>query len=133
MNSYVPHRPKTYLRIEKDLQTRYLEEQYKKVVSNPDFYFDRKKITNFDLINNKRRGDDLEHDRHYYETMYKKRVEDELCDRYHSGREDVRLDKELQAHQLKTDLMEQPKQKGVYLSSMQKRNKCTESCKTLPF
>ena len=142
-NSYEPHRPKTYLHDEKDLHTRHLEERYNKIVSSPDFYFERMKITNFDLINHECRGDDLEHDRHYYETIYKKRVDDELFDsihRYHfvsaacrSGREDVHLDKELQAHHLRTDLKEQLKQNGIYLSAMQKRKKCTVNCKTLPF
>ena len=142
-NSYVPHRPKTYLHNEKYLHARHLEEKYNKIVSNPDFYFEQMKITNFDLINHEYRGDYLEHDRHYYETIFKKRVDDELFDsihRYHfvsatcrSGREDVRLDKELSAHHVKTDLREQLKQKCVYLSSRQKRKKCTDGCKTLAF
>ena len=52
-------------------------------MSNPDFYFERMKIKNFDLINNECRGVDLEHNRHYYKTIYKKRVDDELFDGIH--------------------------------------------------
>ena len=68
--------------------------------------------------------------------------DDELANsihRYHfvsaaqrSEREDVRLEKDLQLDHFKTtDLKEQLKQKGVYLSYMQQRKKNTDHCKSL--
>ena len=116
-NSYIAYRPRLYLQDEKDLQTRFLESHYNRIVSDPKHYFERVKITNFDLINHDCRGDELEHDRRYYETLFNRKIDDELINRLHtdlfvsaaerSEREDVRF--------------------------MQKRKKCTDHCKTLPF
>ena len=71
-NNNIAYRPRLYLPDEKDMQTHSLESYYNKVVSDPDDYFARVKFTNFDLINHDCRGDDLEHDREYYEILFKK-------------------------------------------------------------
>ena len=128
----------------KDLHIRFLEEKYNKIISDPDDYFAKVKFINFDLINNHRRRDKLKHGREYYETLFKKNIDSEVVNSLHkdpfvsaaqrSERQDVRLEKDLQqAHFQATDLKERLKQKGVYLSSMQKRKKATDDCKTLPF
>ena len=57
---------------EKDLQTRFYECHYNNIVSDPEAYFEKGKIINFDLINHECRGDKLEHDRRYYKTLQKK-------------------------------------------------------------
>ena len=143
-NSYIPYRPRLYLHDEKDLQTRFLQSHYNKIFSDPDFYFERVKITNFALINHECTGGDLEYDRPYYETLFKRKIDDDLINRLHrdlfvsaarrSECEDVRLEKDLQSDHFKaTNLKEWLKQKGIYLSSMQKRKKCTDHCKFVPF
>ena len=143
-NNYVPHRPRLYTHDKKDIHIRFLEEKYNKVVSDPDDYFAMVNFTNFDLINHECRGDELGHDRQYYETLFKKNIDSELLNKLHSDlfvsaaqrceRQDVRLEKVLQLDHFKTtDLKEQLKQKGIYLSSMQRRKKTTDGFKTLPF
>ena len=102
------------------------------------------KIINFDLINHECRGDKLEHDRRYYETLQKKEIDEELVNsvhKYHfasaakrSELSEVHLEKDLQLDHLRViDLKEQLKQKGIHLSNMQKRKKYTNHCKSLPF
>ena len=143
-NNYIPYRPRLYRHDKKDLSVRFLEEKYNRIISDPDDYFANVKFINFDLINNQCRGDALKHDREYYETLFKKNVDSELVNSLHkdhfvtaaqrSERQDVRLENDLQqAHFEATNLKEWLKQKGVYLSSMQKRKKATDDCKTLPF
>ena len=57
---------------------RFYESQYNKILSDPDFYFENVKITNFDLIHHECKSNDLENDRQYYETLHKKKVDDEI-------------------------------------------------------
>ena len=142
-NSYVPHRAKTYVHDEKDLLTHFYNTEYNRILFDPEHYFENVKITNFDLMHNECRGDDLKHDRQYYETLFKKRVCDEIHDVWtyrfvlaakRSKGDDVRLEKGLQLDHLKTvSSKERLKQKGICLSSMQKRKKCTDCCTSLPF
>ena len=143
-NNYVPYRPRLYTHDKKDIHIRFLEEKYIKVVSDQDDYFARVKFTNFDLINHDSRGDELEHDRQYYETLFKKDIDSELVKKLYkdlfpsaaqrSERQDVCLEKDLQQDHFKaTNLKEQLKQKGIYLSSMQKHKKTIDCCKTLLF
>ena len=74
----------------------------------------------------------------------KKTVNEEFSNQLHknlfvsaahrSEREDARLERELYLDHLKAvDQKDQLKQKGIYLSSMQKRKKCMDQCKSLPF
>ena len=73
-NSYVPIRPKFYNKHNKsNLDTQLQQETYNKIISNPDEYFEKTTITNFDLIHNHCRGDKLTHNRKYYENLFKKR------------------------------------------------------------
>ena len=69
-NRYVPTRPKLYDHDEMDLHTRFLISNYNSVISDPDSYFEKVKIINFDIINNVCRGDKLEHSVEYYETLF---------------------------------------------------------------
>ena len=78
-NSYVPTRPKFYNKDNKgNLDTRLQQETYNEIISNPDKYFEKTTITNFDLIHHHCRGDKLIHDRKYYETLFKKKVDFEF-------------------------------------------------------
>ena len=75
-NSCLLTRPKFYNKHEKvDLDTRLQQETYNEIISNPDEYFEKTTITNFDLIHHHCRGDELTHDRKYYKTLFKKKID----------------------------------------------------------
>ena len=69
INNYILYRPRLYTNDEKDLNVRFLEEKYNRIISDLDNYFTKVKLINFDLVNNECRRDELEHDRQYYETL----------------------------------------------------------------
>ena len=76
-NSCVLTRSKFYNKHEKvDLDTRLQQET--EIISDPDEYFEKTTITNFDLIHHHCRGDKLIHDRKYYETLFKKKLDFEF-------------------------------------------------------
>ena len=144
-NSYVPTRPKFYNEHGKgDLHTWLQQETYNQIISNSYKYFEKATITNFDLIHHQCRGDKLTHDRKYYETLFKKKVDLEFNNQLHKDiffspaqrceRKDVYFEKDLQKdHFNRTFVKEQLKKKGIFLSSMEKRKKCTDECKSLSF
>ena len=81
-NSCVLTRSKFYNKHEKvDLDTRLQQET--EIISDPDEYFEKTTITNFDLIHHHCRGDKLIHDRKYYETLFKKKVDFEFNNQLH--------------------------------------------------
>ena len=144
-NSFVPTRSKFYNKHNKgDLHTWLQQETYNKLIFNPDEYFEKVTITNFDLIHHHCTGDRLTHDRKYYETLFKKEVDFEFNNQLHKDvflssaqrceRKDVYFEKDLQKdHFNQTFVKEELKKKRIFLSSMQKRKKCTDECKSLSF
>ena len=106
INNYILYRPRLYTNNEKDLNVRFLEEKYNRIISDLDNYFTKVKLINFDLVNNECRRDELEHDRQYYETLLKKNIDSELLNKLHrdlfvtaaqrSERQDIHLEKDLQ-------------------------------------
>ena len=106
INNYILYRPRLYTNDEKDLNVRFLEEKYNRIISDLDNYFTKVKLINFDLVNNECRRDELEHDRQYYETLLKKNIDSELLNKLHrhlfvtaaqrSERQDIHLEKDLQ-------------------------------------
>ena len=75
-NSYIPTRSKFYNKHDKgNLDTRLQQETYNKIISNPNKYFEKTTITNFDLMHHHCRGDELTHDRKYYKTLFKKKID----------------------------------------------------------
>ena len=129
-NSYVPTRPKFYNKHNKgNLHTRLQQETYNEIIFNSDEYFEKVSITNFDLIHHHCRGDTLTHNRKYYETLFKKKVDSEFNNQLHKDvflssaqrceRKDVYFEKDLQKdHFNRTFVKEQLKKKGIFLSSM---------------
>ena len=53
-----------------DLDSRLQLMTFNEIISDQDNFFEKAHITNFDLIHNEYRGDDLKHDRQYYETLF---------------------------------------------------------------
>ena len=144
-NSYVRTRAKFYNKHDKgDLDTRFQQADYDEIISNSDEYFEKLTITNFDLIHQQCRGDKPLHDRKYYETLFKNKVEHELNNQLHRDvflssalrckRKDFYFEKGLQKDHFNQSLVkEELKKNGIFLSSMQKRKKCTDECKSLSF
>ena len=106
-NSYVLARPKFYKKHHKgNLGTLLQQETYNEIISNPDEYFEKTTITNFDLMHHHYRGDKLTHDRKYYEMLFKKKVDFEFNNQLHKDvflssaqrceRKDVYFKKDLQ-------------------------------------
>ena len=138
-NSCLLTRPKFYNKHEKvDLDTRLQQETYNEIISNSDEYFEKTTITNFDLIHHHCRGDKLIHDRKYYETLFKKKLDFEFNNQLRKDvfllqLKDVYFEKDLQKDHFNRTLVKEQLKKGIFLSSMQKRKKCTDECKSLSF
>ena len=107
-----------------DLHTHFLMSNYNSIISDPDDYFEKVKFINFDIINNICREDELEHTVEYYETLFLKKVDEELSDELHknlfvsaahrSERENFCLERELYLdHPKAVDRKEQLKQKDI--------------------
>ena len=96
-----------------DINGRFLEDRYNKVIFDPGDNFAGVKFVNFDIINHECRGDELKHDRDYYETLFKKNVEAEIVNILHRDsfvsaaqrceRRDARLEKNLLSDHFKNN------------------------------
>ena len=138
-NSYIPTKPKWYNEQDKgDLDTRLQQADYGEIISNTDKYFEKVNIINFDLLHHRCRGDIL------FKLYLKKRSTLNLIINYKKmvffssaqrcECEDVYFEKDSQKdHFNRTFVKEELKKKGIFLSSMQKRRKCTDECKSLSF
>ena len=143
-NSYIPTRPKLLNEHDKfDLDARLQQMTFNEIIQNPDNHFENVFITNFDLINNQCRGDKLTHDRKFYETLFKEKLNSEINDieqkdrfvsaAINSERKDVYIEKEIYEEQFSRKLFREKLNKnGVFLSNM-RRKKCTDDCKSLSF
>ena len=79
MNNYVPTKPKFYNENGKvDLDSQLQQMTFNEIIFDPNNFFEKVHITNFDLIHNECRGDELKHDRQYYETLFKKKIDSEF-------------------------------------------------------
>ena len=67
VNSYVPTK---VTETNKDLHLKLKEMTYNDIVKDFDYHFENCYITNFDLINNECRGDELNFSRKFYETIF---------------------------------------------------------------
>ena len=105
---------------------------FDRILGDPDYHFRYSYITNFDLIHNECRGDELFHDRSYYETIFKKNIDDEINTidaKYHfissaikCERKDVNIEKTIfKQHFNRENLEKELEKKSVFLSSMKKR------------
>ena len=71
MNNYVPTKPKFYNENGKgDLDSQLQQMTFNEIIFDPNNFFEKVHITYFDLIHNECRGDELKHDRQYYETLF---------------------------------------------------------------
>ena len=126
-----------------DLDARLQQMTFNEIIQNPDNHFENAFITNFDLIQNQCRGDKLTHDRKFYETLFKEKLNSEINDieqkdrfvsaAINSERKDVYIEKEIYKDQFSRKLLREKLNKnGVFLSNM-RRKKYSDDCKSLPF
>ena len=126
-----------------DLDARLQQMTFNEIIQNPDNHFENAFITNFDLIHNQCRGDKLTHDRKFYETLFKEKLNSEINDieqkdrfvlaAINSERKDVYIEKEIYKDQFSRKLLREKLNKnGVFLSNM-RRKKYSDDCKSLPF
>ena len=143
-NSYIPIKPKLLNKHDKfDLDTQLQQMTFDEIIQNPDNYFKIVFITNFDLICNQCRGDDFKHDRKYYETLFKEKLNSEIEEidqknrfvlaAINSEQKDVYIEKQIyEDHYSRKLLREKLNKNCVFLSNI-RRKKCTDDCKSLPF
>ena len=149
VQNYVPTNPMKRVNdnFGHDLDTTLQKMTFDKIVDDPDYHFQNSYVTNFDLIHHECRGDDLSQNRKHYETIYKKKINEEInsdSSRYRfvssgikSERKDVAFEKEIFNEHFNRDNLEKKlEEKCVFLSSMKKKvhlNKKTDDCKSLMF
>ena len=143
-NSYIPTKPKMLNEHDKfDLDARLQQMTFNEIIQNPDNHFENAFITNFDLIQNQCRGEKLTHDRKFYETLFKEKLNSEINDieqkdrfvsaAINSERKDVYIEKEIYKDQFSRKLFREKLNKnGVFLSNM-RRKKYSNDSKSLPF
>ena len=147
IQNYVPTNPKNKL-CGRDLSFTLQKMTFDKIVADPDYHFRNCYVTNFDLINNECRGDTLSYSREHYETIFKKKVNDEiksedlkyrfLSAAIRSERKDVVFEKSIFSEHFDRDTLEKKlEKKCVFLSSMKKKayfnKRKTDDCKSLTF
>ena len=152
VQNYVPYNPtKEYNRqFGHDLDTTLLTDKYNKIVNDPDYHFNNSYVINFDIINHEcRGGDSLSHDRKYYETIHKKKLNEEIksdeskyrfiSSALKSERKDVFIEKNIFSEHFdryeanrdklifdrdeadRDKLEKELEKKGIFLSSMKRR------------
>ena len=154
--NYVPHNPENnFYGRERDLDSTLQKMKFDKITADPDYHFQNCYVTNFDLINHECRGDPLQNSREHYETIFKRKLNEEIKSedlRYcffsaavRSERKDIGFEKSIFKEHFDRDAVEKKlEKKGIFLSSMkrraylrkQKTNDCkslTDDCKSLKF
>ena len=120
---------------------------FNEIVNDPDYHFENCFVTNFDLIHHQCKGDELSHSREYYETVFNKKIKeeivsDDLRNRFVSSaikseRKDMTIEKEVFKEHFNREIIEENlEKKGVFLSSMKKKKKANlkrGDCKSLLF
>ena len=142
VNSYVPTK---VTETNKDLHLKLKEMTYNDIVKDFDYHFENCYITNFDLINNECRGDELNFSRKFYETIFYADVKknlDEINQKkfissaIKSERIDLNIEKKLVIERFKRESFKKNlEKKGIFLSAMRKRfyYKKTDDCKSVKF
>ena len=151
VQNYVPTNPNKRLHdsnFEHDLDDTLKKCTYKKIINDPEYHFQNCYLINFDLIHHECRGDKLLHSRKFYETIYNKKINEEITNNYLKDRfissaikcerNDVVFEKKvINEHFIRNQLEKKLEKNGVFLSSMKKKaffkKKNTDDCKSLFF
>ena len=142
VNSYVPTK---VTETDKDLDLKLKEMKYNDIVKDCDFHFENCYITNFDLIHHECRGDKLQFNRKFYETIFydsvKKNLDEINQEKFLSSaikseRSNVNIEKKLIIEHFKRESLERNlEKKGIFLSAVRKKIYCkkTDECKSIKF
>ena len=132
VTSYVPQKiDEVY-----DLDTRLKQMKYDEIINDMDGHFQNCYVTNFDLIHNECRGDKLKNSRKYYETVFEKKLKENLSTEnaikfcssgIKSERKDLFFEKTVYENHFRN--VNKLEKRGIFLSSMRKRFYSTEDCK----
>ena len=120
---------------------------FNEIMTDTDHHFENCYITNFDLIHNDCRNDELSYGRKHYETISNKKLKEEITSEdfrnrfissaIRSERKDLLIEKQVFEEHFNKEMVEKNLQKkGVFLSSLKKRaylKKKTDDCKSLFF
>ena len=120
---------------------------FNEIVNDPCYHFENSYVSNFDLIHHECRGDELSYSRKHYETIWNKKIKEELVsediqNRFISSaikfkRKDVTIEKQVFKEHFNREIVEENLQKkGAFLSSMKKKanfKRKTDDCKSLLF
>ena len=145
VQNYIPHNITKNKTTFNDLDTTLKQMTYNEIVNDPQYHFDNCYVTNFDLIHHECRGDSLSSSRKHYETIWNKKIKDEIsCDEtrnrfvssaIRSERKDVFIEKQVFEEHFNREVIEENLQKkGVFLSFMKKKanfKRKTDDCKSL--
>ena len=137
VQNYVPTNPMKRLgssNFGHDLDSTLQKIAFKKIIDDPEYHFENCFITNFDLIHHECRGDKLFYTRKHYQTIFNKKINEEITtdnlryrfisSRIKSKRKDVIFEKEVfNEHFNRNKLEKELEKKSVFLSSMKKRVK----------
>ena len=132
VSSYVPKKVDYVF----DLHTRLNKTKYDEILNDLDGHFKNCYVTNFDLIDNECRGDQLNHSRKFYETVFEDELEKNLkseelynfCSSgLRSGRKNLFFEKKVYENHFRN--IEKLEKRGIFLSSMRKKFYSTEDCK----
>ena len=120
---------------------------FNEIMTDTDHHFENCYITNFDLIHNDCRNDELSHSRKHYETISNKKLKKKITSEdfrnrfissaIRSERKYLLIEKQVFEEHFNKEMVEKNLQKkGVFLSSLKKRaylKKKTDDCKSLFF
>ena len=132
VTSYIPQKVDEVF----DLHTRLNEIKYNEILNDLDGHFQNCYVTNFDLIHNECRGDKLKNSRKYYETVFEKKLKENLSTEnaikfcssgIKSERKDLFFEKKVYENHFRN--INKLEKRGIFLSSMRKRFYSTENCK----
>ena len=132
VSSYVPKKVDYVF----DLHTRLNKTKYDEILNDLDGHFKKCYVTNFNLIHHECRGDQLNHSRKFYETVFEDELEKNLkseeiynfCSSgLRSGRKNLFFEKKVYENHFRN--IEKLEKKGIFLSSMRKKFYSTEDCK----
>ena len=82
IHNYVPFNPMKRMNSSNfghDLDTTLKKMAFEKIMADPDYHFKNCYIINFDLIHHECRGDELLYTRKHYETISKKKINEEIA------------------------------------------------------
>ena len=125
IQNYVPTNPKLYNKNDKfDLDARLKQMTFNEIINDPEYHFKNSYVTNFDLIHNEYRGDELHFSRKYYETIAYKRFNEEITNKTNqekfissaikSERKDIFIEKKIYDEHFNREKIEEKLQKKMF-------------------